>query len=510
MEIKAADSKIKYIEKLFIVLLFLYAVLGSNNLTYGSRIITPVMLVVFIIGGSLILYRVFHIKEYKTMTGFLPAICMFASICLSTIVNYRYSLRPNLVFCIYWSLFFFVLYFISDRTSIRSVGENIEFTGVVFLIYITFAVIVSFYMFANGTGEKLATPDGGYDFYRGFAIGRLWGMFINPNNSAVSAGMTVLLLIYFFGKCRNVISRLLIIADIVLMTFFIALTDSRTGAVALGISVFFYCLVSLVLRVRDRKERGYNGKAGQHRQGIHTVSLISLAIIIALVAGFAGYALPRQTKQIYNRVNVHIARERQKEFETAQREKLLNEGLSEDEIELIIAEELENEDFGLNTVERGYDLKTDVSNRRIDAWKSAAEIFVSSPKAFIIGTSFCGFTEYALENLPHTYVVNNDYGLFTTLDNEIFNIMDAQGIIGLGCLLWLVASILIALFGNIFNVRTEYRQIVAVLTGICFGLAGAAMFSSVMFYHFSQNTVLFWVSLGSLIYIVKNGVTYEN
>lgn len=497
MNTKAIEEKIILGDKIFVSLFFLYAVLGSNNLTYGKGIITPVMLLSLILGAGLIIYRLCHVRAYSKMTGFIPCILMLASISISTLANYRYSLKENIVFCIYWSFFFFLLYFVSDSATPEKAGSNAEYIGTLFVIYITAAVGVSFYMLFAGTAENITTSDGNYDFYRGFAIGRLWGIFINPNNSAVSAAMTIILLLYFFKKYKNVLWKILSVLDMAMLIFFIALTDSRTGAVSLGLAVFFYTLTTLLFKRHEK-------------QGNPAIAGLCILLVLSLAAGFFGYAIPRKTKDLYNRANAYIVGERQRKFEESERQKFLEEGFSPEEIDRIIEEKLENEDFGLNIIERGYDIKTDVSNRRIDAWKSATEIFLSSPKVFVLGTSFGGFTQYAIDNLPQTYIVNNDYGLFTTLDNEVFNIMDAQGIFGLVCLVILVADILIVLFKNLLKVKDEYRHIVAALTGICFGLAGAAMFSSVMFYHFSQNSILFWVGLGSLMYIVKNGVAYED
>ncbi len=481
--------------RVFVTLILVYAVLGSNNITYGKSIITPVMWITFFLGFVLLGMRVIDFKKYLKMTAIFPMVAMVFSIGISTLANRQYHFKENAIICIYWVLFFFLLYAIGEKTPMDKVKKDFEYLSIIYTLYITFGVIVSFIMMYKGVSEKISVPEAYYDFHKGFAIGRLWGMFINPNHSAISAAIVIGLLIYFMERYKNIILRIACGLNMIVMVIFIALTDSRTGAVCLGIVLGFYALGALIYRGQDR--------FGGSRIGKKIVYyIVSFAVCISV--GIGGFVLPRKTKDWYNQITTTIANNKQEEYTANRREELLQEGVSEDEIDAILEEEIEKEDFSADTIDRGYDLTEDISNRRIAAWMSAVEVFVSSPKVFILGASFKGFSDYAIEHIPETYIVNNDYARFTTLDNEIFNIMDAQGIIGLLALVWLLVSLFVGLFKYFAMVSKEDRLIVIALTAIIFGLAASAMFVSVMFYHFSQNTILFWVALGTLMYLVKN------
>lgn len=488
-EVLATPNYIWTLERVFITLFFAYAVLGSNNITYGNSIISYVMWPTLVLGCGLGLYRLIHFKSYKKMTGILAMIGMLISIGISTLVNYKYALKDNLVFCLYWFLFFFVLYAVEAGKPFDRVKKDFQYIGLIFLIYISLGVIASLIQMEMGYGKKITV--GGsvsvYDFYAGFSIGRLWGIFINPNNGAVSAAIAMVLALYFMEKSKGILIKIVPIVDMILLLLYIALSDSRTGAVCLGVTFGCYVLLKLLYKGRSKKK----GKKLLH-------NLVSIAVAVAVV--ITGFFLPRETKDVYNDVAIKIAQYKQDKLNE---ERLENMDPENPDLEVIEVKPI--------VVNRGYDLSGDVSNRRLDAWNSAVEVFVSSPKMLILGASFKGFTQYALENMPDTYIVNNSYGRFTTLDNEIFNIMDAQGLIGLGTLLWLLICLFVTLIKSILKVSAEQRQLVIVLASVVFGLAASAMFCSVMFYHFSQNTVLFWVALGGLMYVLKNtGEYYED
>lgn len=523
MQTSIDPKYIRIIEKIFVTIFFVYAVLGTNNITYGKSFITPVMWLSFALGGILLLYRLVHIKRYIKMTAIIPLFALLISIVISTLANYRYSFKDNVVICIYWALFFFILYAIDDERSISDVKKDVIYVCALYTIYISLSVLTSLIMMKKGVSEKIVVPDTGYEYYKGFAIGRLWGTFINPNTGAISAAITIILLIYFFGRYKNVGLRIVLIGDMLLQLLYIALSDSRSGAVCMGVVLAFYTFFSVIFREtaekKDVSNEGSNGTANEDsgnsiiKQGnvIKTkkISYILIAVLLSLTLGFTGFYVSRKTKDVYNNVVAAIVRHNEEKIREQAMQELLEQGLSEEEIEAAIEEKLEDERESVLTIDRGYDLSNDVSNRRLDAWKSAVEVFLSSPKMIMLGASFKGFTQYALENMPETYIVNNTYGHFSTLDNEIFNVMDAQGLIGLIALFAVLVALFVGLFKYVFKVRYEDRTFVALIIAIVFGLAVSAMFCSVMFYHFSHNAVLFWVALGGLMYVVKKSATIE-
>lgn len=463
------DKYFNILEKAYVYLFLLYAALGSINLTHGSAIIPPVMWISFSLGFVIFFYRLINYKKYYKMPGMAALLLLLFSICLSTILNFKYSFKENTILCIYWALFFFVIYARSaDKTS-DEIKKELEIFFAVFVCYVTIAVVISFIMLGTGFSKRFINATG-FEVYIGFVIGRLWGVFLNTNQGAISAGIASVMLVYFFLKVKKKWVKALCIIDVFAMFMFIALSDSRSGAVANGVifATFYLCL--LIYKIRDKK-----------------IWIKAGTVLLAVVIGFAGFMVPRQLKIIYNE-GVKIANS-------------------------IVQQVQQNESCPDNSeplhvyVDRGYDLSGDISNRRFDVWGGGIQLFLDSPKTIIYGLSFRGFTEYAKQNQPYNYLVNktkNKEADMTTLDNEFFNILVANGIIGVAAAVVLIVSILSLILKNYLRVGKKYQTLIAIGLASVFGLASASMFASMIFYNFSPNMVAFWFILGGTAALLRN------
>ena len=444
------------IEKIFIYCFMLYAALGSNVITYGKFIISIVMWPTFMLGLVIILYKVINYKEYIKMPAIWCLVGLLGSIGISVLANIGPSFKQNVVICLHWAYCFLILYLINQNKSADEVRKNVELMMKVFVAYTIICIIGGILFMVLGINGRVVTEDTGYEYFYGFKIGRLFGVFISANNGAMTASTTIAILIYYICKYKKVLWRILLSLAIALCIFYIALSDSRTGAVCTGVSLAVFACVMYLYKCRDAK-------------------LIKklFAVVIVLVVAFVGFMVPRLTKDGYNKI-----------------------------ITAVNTSTVEDDPFA---VDRGYDLTDDVSNRRFDVWGGAVELYLDSPKTILIGTSFKEFPDYAKENQPENYLVNDDngYGVFSTLDNEIFNIMVAQGTLGLIPFAALIVTALSIIFKNFYKVKKERETLVAVLLSGVIALTAAAMFGSVMFYHMSPNTIFFWVILGGLLYIMK-------
>ena len=459
----------KIAENFYVYLFFFYAMLGSINITHGSKIITPVMWLSFIIGFGIIVYRLFNYKKYYKMPALAALTLLLFSICLSTVLNYNYSFKENFILCVYWAISFYIIYTRHEDKTSEEIKKDTELFLKIFICYMTIAVIVSFVFLAAGVSEKIVRPETGDEIYIGFVIGRLWGVFLNPNQGAMSAALASAMLVYFIIKTRKKWLKALFIIDIFCMFMYIALSDSRTGAVCNGIifGTFFLCL--FLYKTREKK-----------------LWLKIVSVFLSFLIIICGFIVPRQLKNIYN------------------------EGIT---FTNSILHEEENDDkgnFSDALIDRGYDLSDDISNRRFDVWEGAIELFLDSPQTIIYGCSFRGFTEYTKEHQPNNYLVNNDFWDFSTLDNEFFNILDANGLIGVAAAVFLIVCVLSLLIKNYFKVEGRYQLIIVIGVTSAVGLAAASMFCSVIFYNFSPNMVAFWFMLVSAMKVIKNSKEVKN
>ena len=451
------NNRIDWAEKGFFVLFTLYAILTSCGFTFGTVAISMVMWPSFLLGGCLIGYRVFHYKNYIATPLFALTIAMLFSIALTTVLNYHYSLKTNVVFCLYWALYFLVLYTTDRDTTVEKIKKDFYFVAWVFAVMVSLLVLASFAVFLVGYSREIRVEDD-FTYYIGFAIGRLWGVFVNLNRGAVSAAIAAFLLLYFCKRKKTLRFRIPAGIMIFFNLLFIALSDSRSGAIC-----FALLLGALTVLVLSRRFQG---------QGI---AKRLLALLLAAVVMVSGYLLPRGMKVLYNQTAKAIYK-----------------------IELSI-----NRKSGKHkkikkpeSVERGYDLSDDISNRRFDVWASGIEIYFDSPKNITIGTSFGGMVGYAEEHLPETYILSNDFDTIGTMDNDFFNLLVAQGTLGIVLMMALAIGISVLFIQHVKQVKKEDTPELFVMLSVLLALVGSSMFTSLIFYYFSQNSVLFWAFLG--------------
>lgn len=451
--------RIKF-EAVFKVLLLIYLFLGTCNLTYGTPIISLVMYPTFLLGGLLVLWRLLLAKRFIKSTGLPWLVLMLVSYAFSALMNFRYFGKNSIVVFILWC-FYFLLVFINDPDRTREDTEReLRFASIFYLIYVTLLTLISHWMLLTGYSVAYRDPNNqDYEVASGFFAGRLWGAFQDPNLGSVMCGIAIVISVYMMWYFKKKILTVLLCVDIVLMLFYIALSDSRNGMITLGclaaVALFFYSFR------KYGKEKGAKG-------------LIKKAVCIAAVAVVfvGGTVTPKLIQKGYNAVIIKSSSAQGKE-ETKENQLL---------------------------VDRGYDLKEDVSNRRLAIWKSGVEIAMLRP---FTGVSFEGLVPFAKENIPDTYIISNGIWEFNTLDNDYLNVFVAQGFPGIIALLLLAVTVVRTIFRGIWKVSEKNFPIVFICTVIVCSLVISALFQGTMFYQQTPDTMLFWLFLGSIMHLLS-------
>ncbi len=464
------------LETVFKFLFFLYAAMSFNCVTFGKWPISLVMWPTFALGGLLILNRVCFLKRYRTPHMWW-LVALLAAACVSLVCNLGYDLRMNILYIITWAFYFLLLYVQPHDRQTTSLKKELHGWAIVYTAFTEICVIVSIVMLFTGYSVRVDFEGG--RMLAGFVDRRLYGMFIDPNAGATCAAISVLFMVYALRLYRRIWQRVLLIVGVVLNLFYVALSDSRTGMVVLLVISFIYTLLYLI-------------HIWKHRRLMPLFALVGATII-----GVGCFCAPTLLKKGYNAT---IAA-----WTIAQAEKEADETsdpLTEAEKQALI---------NSMTVHRDYDLSGDISNRRFSIWQSGFEIFLKRP---LVGTTYAGFTDFAREHLPETYIVNNDYMDMNTFDNEIVNTMVSSGIIGLIPLLVFAFGILLFLIRRVGEFEHEHTVMTVAMAfaAVC-GIAASAMFRSAILYYVSSNSVLFWALLGllSMLCITKNrGDVSEN
>mgnify|MGYP003245340734 FL=1 len=142
----------------------------------------------------------------------------------------------------------------------------------------------------------------------------------------------------------------------------------------------------------------------------------------------------------------------------------------------------------------------DISNRRIDIWKSAIEIFKEKP---VFGVGHNTVLAYVEAEQEDSYLINNDHMHFSSMHNAFFDILVAQGAVGLLLYLALAVWCIIAVFKNWKQISMQLQGIAPAYLAVLAAMVCASCFMSEILYVCSPMSFMFWMALGALMQTVK-------
>lgn len=451
---KKTEKPVFILELIFKLLFITYGFLQASSLTFGNRIISVVLWPTIVLGGLLILYRFLFFKKYKDSTGLYILIFFALSYAISSFFMRKYGVSDNFRYFVFLVLQFGMLYAYKNGDCVEKVRKHFQICMQYICLVAAVLAATSFVLMFSGYNKAFVSPDNpeAPAYYIGFAYGRLYGAYWDPNIGAVTAVVVILLSVYFIIKHKHWVLRTLNALNLTLQLFYVAFSDSRTGRVALLTSAFCLAVFLLMKKVNIKKI------------ALKFACIIMAALAIAVVA----YELPTGIKSGYNLAVQSITKD-------------------DDNADT-------NDKQNSMVVERGDELESDPSNRRFDIWKSAIDIFKSSP---IYGVSRGNLLKYVEDELPTSYLITNDHIHFSSMHNVFFEILASQGILGIVSFLIFAILIVIHLFRNrklLFESEdfSAFAAILACMVAVC----TAGMFIIEIVYVVSPASSVFWIGLG--------------
>ena len=449
--------KLETIFKYFILILTLFS---FNSFFANNKYLTLASTGVAALGAVLLLYRFVNLKKYIKFYGFIVLIAFVFAYLISSVVQMKYGITGNIKTMI-WSAFQFgILYALDYNGDIKK--ERKDYFGLltVFNVYVFINNVISIIMLVTGYGKTPAVS-----FNKniiGFVWGRLWGSYYDPNNGAVFCVAAIAISVYFAIKTDKVWQKILYAIHIFISLAYIAFSDSRTGLVCLGASLI--TLAFLLLRSSEKNKL---------KTGMKNATSLVLAGVIAVVGVIS---IPTITKT-YNAIATSV-KETNQSSTPVQQEQSNDPGV------------IGRED---DQVEK------DISNRRFSLWGSGIEIWKTTP---IFGTTQRNITPYTLENLPDTYMVNNDKGgHFDTTHNTYIDILVCQGILGAVIFLVFLAMVVILVARKMLFTK-DYKlcnsENILMIT-LVVNFAVSCVFILDVVYMNTAAAVLFWLTLGRLV-----------
>ena len=449
------------IELVFKLLYFVFVLLSFNSFCARQFYISYISYVVVAFGAFILVNRLTHMKDYLNSKIWL-LVAFILSYLLGAINTLRYGIMENIQAVAWMSIQFFAVFAYDIRKDKDFANKEFKVITAFFIAYTMLMAIIGLTLMI-AKYEYYTVIDGMYVIAAGFLFNRLWGCYIDPNYGAIFSLVSILLSMYYF-KSSNKKIKLILILNILVEYLYICYSDSRTGRLAIILSIA--ALVYLLLIKRDKFEIG-----DKSIELIGAKKVVVVAFVALLCAGVV-WSGTKVVKLTTSEIKVAIAKS------TA-----IEQGATEEQAEVIADyDRIGRYDEEING--------GDVSNNRFEIWKSGIDIFKANP---ITGISFRNIMEYARTEMPTGFIATSG---FESMHNFLVDILVSQGIIGIAILLVFVVLILKpTLLAAPKLGLADYNQFVFMFASL------VAIFVSMLTYSeaFYMNTggaFLFWYFLG--------------
>lgn len=440
-------------ELVFKISFLLYGLATFNSFTAQTRLISVLLLLTTASAGITLLYRLVCCRRFIHNKLLWLSFAFLASYILSLVLNFQYANINSFKTLAFMGMQFCLLLATDDRRSFAAYKSELTCILRIFSAYMAAAALASIILMLCGYSD--IAKRNGQTILSGFVWGRLWGVFTDPNYAAVMSALAVTVSLYALSQHKQILLRVLYIANICLQITYIAFSDSRTGCVLvfLALAVYFYLRLAAL------------------RLGKGRLAKNALCLAAALLIACVGVTSVHAVKRTYNHIVSSLAQKEPEADKDAVSDK--------------------------STLGREQDIEQDISNRRFDLWYSALETVKLRP---IFGVSFESVADFAEEHLPDTYLINNDHGRYNNYHNVFFNILTGQGLVGIAVFLVMVVYAALLLIKTLYRAYgTEHYLLCALIFTLLAIALASSMFVSDIIYTISVNMMLFWYLLGIML-----------
>ena len=353
-----------------------------------------------------------------------------------------------------------VLYAVDTQKSREKTLAELRYIGTFFVLLTSLSSLTSLLMFAKRFG-KLVVLSKNEVVMRGFILGRLWGVFTDPNYASVTVIISGLFSLYFIKKANSILIKILNVVALLASFLYLVFSDSRTGYVTMFAAVAVFFFFSLSQKKAKKKEMK------------NLIVLHIVPSLLALSLAVSSLAFTVATKKAYNyAVTTHSSTGGTSSGKPGPNFEIKRE--SEEE-------------------------STDISNRRLSIWNSGKEIFLKAP---VFGVGFRNIVAAAKDKAPETYIINNDFTDFNAFHNMWIDILVSQGLVGLLTFLLFALACAHSLFKTYKRLLKKELEGIgefALLSSIATACLVSSLFLSDTVFVNTQNSVIFWTALGFLM-----------
>lgn len=442
------------IELVFKICYLLLTLATFITVIYASPVQPFLVKVSLALGMVLILIRVIRIRKYAKMPCVILMILFCLSFLFTTVMNRQYGIAENGKWVIWTGIQFFALYVCDVERNPAKYRREFRILSHIMIVCGSLAAVASIVQLFQVYSQFITTADGEF-IVTGYTWGRLWGVYTDPNYGAVFSVIVIILSLLFLLQRKGVI-RIAYIISIVLNFIYFVYSDSRTGEIAMVVSLGVF----LILYISKKKEMSRK----LVRFGVPAVLVLCIA-----AAGFGGMQVMKsQYGKYYSAVSAERAKNQPKQ-------------------------EVKKDN---GTAGRKQDIQQDVSNGRFELWQSAVEVWETSP---VYGAGYSTFVPYAQEHVPDTYAVNNDQGNYTSMHNTFFNTLAFQGTIGAVLFVLIALRILVYVLLPVLRAQGDDAAELAAMLACTGVVVVSMMFLLDGIYTNSPGSFVLWTFAGYMV-----------
>ena len=469
----------KWLELITKISYLCLAICTFNPFLYISSVQPVFVKLTLALGAGLILMRLFRYRTYGKMPCVMIMVLFCGSFALSAFMNRQYGIVDNGKWIVWTAIQFFALYVCDVERNTEEYRKEFEILAHIMIVYSVFSAVYSLWMLITRYSGMIESADGEF-IICGFTWGRLWGNYTDPNYGAEFAVIVMILSLFFLVQKKGFL-RILYVVSLTVNYLYLIFSDSRTGEIALFCSMVL-CVFMWLCHSR-KKERSV-GKYGTALAGAVCIAAVLLGGEYLARSGYNTKLAP-VFAETFSQDDI-----KKTEGETSDSEK--KESSTGKKEATTIKQETSTVK---KEVGRKEDLEKDITNGRLSLWKSAIEIWKTSPA---YGTGYSTVVNYAKEHTPDTYLINNPLGEYISMHNAYLNTLVYQGVIGFILLLAMAGRILQYVMRLFLRGQTDdILYLTAMLA--CVGTVAAAMFFLLEgLYTNSMGSFVLWTFSGYL------------
>lgn len=418
-----------------------------HSLTFGQYITGYFSLPIILWGGILVLKNVSEKRGYINKVTQFSMYAFLISYIITIFINRNSNLIGNTKTLIWQIIMMFVLFMSESWKNKDEIYSDILRISNTIIVATMILSLCSLIIFLFNIVYWVKRIDGAV-IPIGYYYARLWGIYVDPNQAAVIAIVSILssIIIIINKKYKSFI---FVIFNIIVQYLFMILTASRGGLIGFLFSVIVlgYLLSDYLLRNKITKD----------------IFRSSISFIIAIIVSGLLILSEAPTRKVLSIIPNSISN---------------------------LKNETDNENSTID-IERN-DLSS--SNGRIVLWKDGLRLSKYSP---VFGFGDRNIPVKASELTPGSSLAKK------TVHNGFIHMLLSGGIIALIIMCVIIISIAIKAIriffkGNRYNKHFYTTNIISVIIGV---LLITSMFLTEIFYQNSFAATIFWICLGYSMYL---------